>query len=362
MLRSIFIRNFQSHKVSSLNLHKGINVVVGESQTGKTAIARGLLWVKNNRPLAFRFNHKKSNNPTEVEILLEEGFHIIKWKDKTDSEYIIESDDKTTTDLVFSGYGKEVPEEVVKVLNLSDINIQPQLDPHYLIRDTPAEIARELNRITKIEDVEKWRKKITKEINTTKGEIEYTRNEIDGYEKELTVYENLDSMEEKLKEIEKDTEVYIILCEDVKGITDLIDKMEKVEGVLNRSIRFTTVERKLDKLEKDQNKYLKICEDISYLRDYITIEKELEKYSVLKEAEKEYDLLLAKLTLLDDDIEDVEEMIHKIESNDDLLNSIEEDVKDCEDKLKKELVRLGKCPFCSTKLTDRKVENIVSNM
>ena len=51
MLKSLKIRNFESHRNTQLNFHPGVNVIVGESDQGKTAILRALEWVLFNRPL-----------------------------------------------------------------------------------------------------------------------------------------------------------------------------------------------------------------------------------------------------------------------------------------------------------------------
>ena len=42
--------NFQSHLNTVIELHPGLNILVGESDQGKTAIIRALRWLFYNEP------------------------------------------------------------------------------------------------------------------------------------------------------------------------------------------------------------------------------------------------------------------------------------------------------------------------
>jgi exonuclease SbcC len=50
MITQLNITNFQSHVKSVLKLSPGINVICGPSDSGKSAIIRGLRWVIENQP------------------------------------------------------------------------------------------------------------------------------------------------------------------------------------------------------------------------------------------------------------------------------------------------------------------------
>ena len=51
MIKSIQIKNIQSHKDTSLEFSPGINAIVGSSNNGKSAVLRALYWARYNRPL-----------------------------------------------------------------------------------------------------------------------------------------------------------------------------------------------------------------------------------------------------------------------------------------------------------------------
>ena len=49
-IKRIILQNFQSHKYSVIELNEELNVIVGPSDSGKSAIIRGLKWALYNEP------------------------------------------------------------------------------------------------------------------------------------------------------------------------------------------------------------------------------------------------------------------------------------------------------------------------
>ena len=134
MIQELKVKNYQSHKETSLTLHSGVNVIVGNPQNGKSALLRSLVWLKDNRPLGFRFNSWFSGNePTEVEVRVD-NISIVKKKTKSKTTYKIAEKDLDYKE------GKGTPDEIVKLLNLSELNVQDKLHPFFLILDGPPEI------------------------------------------------------------------------------------------------------------------------------------------------------------------------------------------------------------------------------
>src|SRR5665647_764854 len=55
MIKSLEIHNVQSHKDTFLEFDPGVNVIIGSSDSGKTAILRAIKKVVFNRPLGDSF-------------------------------------------------------------------------------------------------------------------------------------------------------------------------------------------------------------------------------------------------------------------------------------------------------------------
>ena len=82
MIQSVHIQNFQSHKNSTLEFSPGVNIIVGTSDSGKTAIIRALRWVVWNRPSGDSLRSTWGGK-TSVEICLDKG-SVERSKDRSD--------------------------------------------------------------------------------------------------------------------------------------------------------------------------------------------------------------------------------------------------------------------------------------
>lgn len=145
MIRTISIHNFQSHKHTRLNLSPGVNVIVGSSDQGKSAVLRALGWVVNNRPSGDAFRSDWGGD-TVVEIEAENSSIVRKKTDKT-NEYQLSIGGKSVNDTVFKAFGQDVPNEISTALNFASINSQSQLDSPFLLSSdwTPGRVAEYLN-------------------------------------------------------------------------------------------------------------------------------------------------------------------------------------------------------------------------
>jgi len=112
MIDSMHIKNFQSHKDSHLDFHPGVDVIVGPSDSGKTAIIRALRWLVWNRPTGDAVRSWWGGD-TEVSLSLPTS-SISRIKGK-ENQY-------TLNGLVFKAIGTDVPEEISKELKQTSIS------------------------------------------------------------------------------------------------------------------------------------------------------------------------------------------------------------------------------------------------
>jgi exonuclease SbcC len=134
MLQKLLIKNYQSHKDSTLEFTDGINVIVGSSDSGKSAILRAIRWIIFNRPLGSNYIRKGED---ECHVQLENARGKVSRSKGKISQYIINGD-------IFKAIGTDVPDSIRDVVNIHDINIQKQLDSHFLVLGSGGEIASKL--------------------------------------------------------------------------------------------------------------------------------------------------------------------------------------------------------------------------
>src|SRR5512133_726261 len=149
MIKSLAILNFQSHEKSKLDFSPGVNVIVGSSDSGKTAIIRALRWIIWNRPSG---DSIRSNWGGATNVLLETEEGIIRRaKDKTDQYELKLQGGK---DLVFKAFGTSVPQEIADFLNINEINLQGQLDAPFLLSESPGAVALHFNKVARLDKID----------------------------------------------------------------------------------------------------------------------------------------------------------------------------------------------------------------
>ena len=172
MLKKLVIENFQSHEKTELNLDAGVNVITGVSQSGKTAILRALYWLLHNRPSGDRIRCSFAKGATTVMIETVEGDRIWHVKDEKVNSYAI-------NDSVFDKIGRDIPDMVQRALRVSELNVQKQLDEPFLVTSSAGEVAKTINRITRLEMVDNWVTDLTQNINSINREKERLETEIE---------------------------------------------------------------------------------------------------------------------------------------------------------------------------------------
>lgn len=149
MLQYIHLKNLQIHKDTILELSPGVNVIIGKSRSGKTAILRAIRKVLENRPVQGieRWIHKHDpKDIIEIEIGTTDD-HVVSWSGPKDQKYVVNGEE-------LKGFGQSVPPQVAEVLNIGDINMADQHDRPFLLFDSPGEVARTLNRVVHLDDID----------------------------------------------------------------------------------------------------------------------------------------------------------------------------------------------------------------
>lgn len=195
MISTLKIKNFQSHKRENINFSSGVNVIFGQSDKGKTALIRALRWTMYNKPNG---DDIRSNwgGDTEVEVTFADGNTILRKRTNSENSYTLNNEK-------LKAFGQGVPQEVVKTINMDDVNIQQQLDAHFLLSETSGEVAIHFNKIAGISIIDKSIGKAKKAVADTKSSIAiHEADYVDKLEQHKR-YETLTSVEKMLKNIER---------------------------------------------------------------------------------------------------------------------------------------------------------------
>ena len=284
MINSIKIQNFQSHKDTRLELDPGLNAIVGPSDCGKSVVFRALNWVINNRPSGNEFHSWWDGDPL-VRIGIGKE-NITRSRNKSENLY-------TRGNQTFKAFGTNVPDEIQKALNISDINFQFQLDDPFLFGQTPGNIARKLNEVVDLAIIDKALFAINQRYRKESGDLANSQDKQKELSAELKEYDWLPKAEGCLVKLEAQSNQLGALKVNRGSLKTLIDEVEIIEESLKKeeetgALWFETQVNDLIKLDKEIDLNIKMSNDLEDLVEEIeTLKKDIKNKSKFTKAEPE---------------------------------------------------------------------------
>lgn len=343
MIEKVTIENFQSHKDTVLEFDPGVNVITGDTDTGKSAIIRALRFNIYNQPTGEEF---RSTWGGDTKVVIDyDNARITRLKGK-ENLYILNNKE-------LRSFKTNVPDEVKIAANMDDVNLQQQHDSIFLISDTEGEVAKHFNKIAKIDKVDEANKKINSEYHKVNHTIEINKADLEEKEAELATYQYLEEAEALLKVIEELEVESTKLKNKRKDLKKLLTQLEEVELELS-SIPELKYEYRVNELLELHTENLNFEYQIDsiglYIEQFLELEKRIDQQESLKYLEQKINNILKlhseseetskKQTKLSDLIKTISKLENKQET-------AKIDLAELEKKFEKHMTV---CPLCNTKL------------
>ena len=196
-IKRVTLRNFQSHKHTTLRLHPGVNAFVGSSDVGKTAILRALRWVFHNEPSGADFrSHWSDKEATRVIVELRDGTEIERIKTKSRNSYLIRHNGKQQE---YKSFKTAVPESVSALLPLGDLNWQQQMEPAFALSSSPAELGRALNEVARLDEIDDSLTNINAFVRNTEREKNILEEQHKDVVEQLKRFDRLTACEKRFR-------------------------------------------------------------------------------------------------------------------------------------------------------------------
>lgn len=265
MIQSLTLKNFRSWKEGYVEFSKGITILQGENDNGKTNILRAINLVANNRPLGEDF---RSNWGGDTTILMQVDNKLIgRCKTDTDNFYTLTHENGKEEE--FRAFNKGVPDKIKQLINFSDVNIGFQLDGPFLLGKSPSDVAKYYNEAVNLDIIDRSISNIKSTLKSEKTEKAQIESNIKKHEEDLEKLKWLDDVEPKivhLENLQKNVQKKVM---DFSVLSELIQSFNQQEEQLIKLKKITIHEDFLKKLEILYNTYEKALSEFELLDEFI---------------------------------------------------------------------------------------------
>lgn len=233
-ITEVNVVNFQSHHHTRLFFGPGLNVLVGPSDQGKTAVLRALRWLFFNEPKGTDF-FRIGATTCCVGVSLSNGVGIVRDREKSSHGYNRYTlylptlpGQPEPTKKIFEGFGNEIPAEILAAHGVREVRLDldleanlsmaRQLDGPFLLSLAGAARAKAIGRLSGVHVIDAGIRAVSRDT----GELAKEQRQLSGQTKDLNEqlksYADLPIMKmrvakigrsiDRLEELERRTEHY----------------------------------------------------------------------------------------------------------------------------------------------------------
>lgn len=298
-IEKVILENFQSHKNTTITFDNQLNVIVGPSDSGKTAILRGIKWALYNEPSGDYFI-RQGESHCSVTIIFSDSTKIKRYRSKSKNSYHLY--DSYNNEEVFEGFGTSVPREIIektgieKILLDSDtsvsINISDQLEGPFLLSQRGSVRASSIGRLVGVDLIDESLRETLRDVRNLSIEERNANNLVVELEKELEEYEYLKELERKINSLdllkneilekEKTKKTYEekfkkinILLENKKNAKKYIEKLKNISNIDDLILNILNKINNFNYMLNKKNHYLNLMKDIESNKEILSSFKDI---------------------------------------------------------------------------------------
>lgn len=225
VLTRLEVGNFKSHKNTDVTLTPGINVIIGETDKGKTALMSAIRWVATGKP---RGDSVKSwwGGKTSVKLSFGDNTTVEKTRVGTGTIFTVDGRPFKSTDA-------NSPPEVDAALGLpEELCIQRQLDPVYMLSKTGGQAAATINSVVDMDVVTGSQSEGLRAVRQCKSELDVATGEREAAEEEVESYEFLDDLSAVFVVVERTYEELKCLTDQCKRLQAACSLVQSAQSAL----------------------------------------------------------------------------------------------------------------------------------
>jgi exonuclease SbcC len=288
LIKKVVLKNLLSHKNSVLEFVPGLNIIIGETKAGKSAILDGIDWFRTGRPPGDTIRSNWGGQ-TNLSVTNDSGRM---WRTKGDdiNEYGLNGQ-RFTMDKK-----KTPPQEILNALNINEINFKDQFSSHFLLTDTPGKVAEHYNQITHLDFFDDGRQKIQKWITGLDQKIKDEKQEEKRLNEALKNYEDIPEIEKEIEHLEQMEKNKKEIEDSTRDLENLLTTIRQVKEDIDQEEQTVSMEKEVNDLigliEKKRELESQISQIGSLLESIEKTSGELEKEKQTVSMEKDVDELI----------------------------------------------------------------------
>lgn len=291
-IKKIELKNFQSHKETSIEFDRGLNVILGNSDSGKTAIIRSLKWALYNEPQGDYFI-MQGEKDVSVTIYFNTGAILRRYRSPSKNTYYLKKSDGE--EFNFDGFGKNIPKEIIDEISIqkinldnsnnSMINIAEQLEGPFLLNEKTSVRASAIGRLVGVNYIDDALRETIRDDKNLLNNLKSLEIRKEKLKENLLEFNFIENEEKKLSEI-------ILLRNQIKEKNLKLDYLKN----LKETYDFNTKES--EKQRQEVNKFKNL--GLSFTKFYnLSIKiKSLQNFNNLNNKFKNNEREIAKNTKL----------------------------------------------------------------
>jgi chromosome segregation ATPase len=221
MFTQLKLHNFQNHRNLEIPLSK-ITTIIGESDTGKSAIVRAIQWLCLNSLQGDSFITHGRKKSYAILNVTNYG-NIVRRRGSGINGYVLNDDEQR------NAIGREVPADIAKILNIGEINIAAQHDPPFWFTLTASQLTKELNAIADIAWLDRVMQASNSNLRKTQTELDVVTARIASLETSLRESEYIETIDTDLQKLEKQDKDIQELKLQYEQLTDFVDRLNNYQ-------------------------------------------------------------------------------------------------------------------------------------
>lgn len=258
MLKSLELKNFQSHVHSVIEFCPGTNAIVGTSDSGKSSIIRALNWLIFNRPRqhkAYKNYLAGKKDEYSVKGTFDNGW-VQRFKTPKENSYRV-----STQKEPLAAIRTDVPDEAQAIMGMSDVNLQSQHAPYFLLDNNqykPSAVASAFNEIAGLEVMDECSAEVAKMVRQLSGQEKQLDKDIDITTEQLEELDWVPQADIQIKKLSALEQTITAVQSELQAIQALVQNAETVQQQLSALPDVNTVKTLCATLSKhDKRIHLK---------------------------------------------------------------------------------------------------------